>query len=606
MMNNSKIISLIFATLLITSCSLHSKSSIEKSPAEILGNPDYLAFSYGGYRQKTRDIVPTVEELKDDMRILAAMGVKIIRTYNTRQFAQAANLLQAIRQLKDENPSFEMYVMLGAWIDCKDAWTDSPNHKAESIENNTIEIQAAVDMANTYPDIVKVIAVGNESMVQWAANYFVYPDVILKWVNYLQELKKSGKLSINTWITSSDNYESWGGGAKSYQTDDLAALVEAVDYVSMHTYPFHESHYVPEFWGVPEDEESLSDVEKINAAMQRAKKVAISQYQNVRDYIESLGIEKPIHIGETGWASMDDSFYGADGSKAADEYKEKLYYEHMREWTNESGMACFFFEAFDEQWKDENSPAGSENHFGLINLKGQAKYALWDMVDDGVFDGLTRNGFSISKTYGGDEAKLLADIQTPPLKKEMGILEINTVNEKREPGQAVEEETYIVLNESLIPSQTNKLTYPSATLKLNPWEGTCSIEMSADGFIEVVTGTAGWWGCALEMQADGKGENLSNFKGGYLNFDIKGNTTSTFTLGFQTGIFSQGNQTNNFVEFGPAKSYSLKEEWETYSIAISELNKGANLSDVTGLLYFRGDLNFDGKQIQIRNIYYSK
>jgi len=39
--------------------------------------------------------------LKEDMKILSAMGIKIVRTYNV-QIAQAANLLEAITQLKKE------------------------------------------------------------------------------------------------------------------------------------------------------------------------------------------------------------------------------------------------------------------------------------------------------------------------------------------------------------------------------------------------------------------------------------------------------------------------------------------------------------------------
>ena len=41
----------------------------------------------------------------DDMKILSAMGVGIIRTYNTSQFAQAENILKAIRELKDSDPA---------------------------------------------------------------------------------------------------------------------------------------------------------------------------------------------------------------------------------------------------------------------------------------------------------------------------------------------------------------------------------------------------------------------------------------------------------------------------------------------------------------------
>jgi hypothetical protein len=70
----------------------------------------------------------------------------------------------------------------------KNAWTElSPIHSEES--EKLIEIDEAVRLANQYPDIVKVIAVGNEAMVKWAAGYIVQPSTILKWVNYLQTLK---------------------------------------------------------------------------------------------------------------------------------------------------------------------------------------------------------------------------------------------------------------------------------------------------------------------------------------------------------------------------------------------------------------------------------
>jgi len=196
-----------------------------KTAAEILGNPLYQAISYGGYREKTRDIQPTIKELKDDMKILSAMGVKIIRTYNV-QLQQAPNLLKAIRELKEADPSFEMYVMLGAWIDCLNAWTNHmPNHDEES-PDNAGEIDRAVALANKYPDIVKVLAVGNEAMVKWATSYFVQPRVILKWVNHLQNLKKANKLPKDLWITSSDDFASWGGGEDMYHVEDLKKLIK--------------------------------------------------------------------------------------------------------------------------------------------------------------------------------------------------------------------------------------------------------------------------------------------------------------------------------------------------------------------------------------------
>lgn len=397
-----------------------SKQKTKLTAKDILGNPEYLAISYGGYRKTSRDIQPSVAQIKEDMKILYAMGIRIVRTYNV-QLAQAPNILKAIRELKKENTDFEMYVMLGAWIDCKNAWTDKvPDHNIES-EQNAGEIERAVTLANKYPDIVKIIAVGNEAMVKWAASYYVQPNVILKWVNHLQNLKKEGGLSKDLWITSSDDFASWGGGDPSYHTKDLEDLIKAVDYISMHTYAYHNTHYNPEFWQSPGEDEKLSEIEQIDAAMLRAKQFAMNQYKAVSDYMKSLGVDKPVHIGETGWATISNGHYGPSGSKATDEYKEALYHRHLRDWTNEAGISCFYFEAFDEPWKDAANQQGSENHFGLFTVDGKAKYALWELVESGTFNGLTRDGNTISKTYNGKKEELMTHVLTPPKKKEMSL-----------------------------------------------------------------------------------------------------------------------------------------------------------------------------------------
>jgi len=387
---------------------------------DILGNPEYLAISYGGYREKSRDQQPTINQIKEDMKILSAMGVKLIRTYNVH-LPQATNILKAITELKQEVPDFEMYVMLGAWIDCKNAWTDkAPNHDVES-ERNAQEIERAVFLTNRYPEIVKILAVGNEAMVKWAESYYVQPAVILKWVKHLQKLKSQGDLPKALWITSSDDFASWGGGDPAYHTADLAKLVEAVDYVSMHTYPFHNSHYNPDFWRVPSSDTSLSKDEIIDASLLRARDFAKTQYDSVAAYIKSLGLKKPIHIGETGWATVSNGHYGPKGSKAADEYKQGLYYKYMRQWTNSAGISCFYFEAFDEPWKDANNSHGSENYFGLFTVDGKAKFPMWPLVDQGVFKGLTRDGHTIEKTYGGNEKALLKNVLIPPVRDEIKV-----------------------------------------------------------------------------------------------------------------------------------------------------------------------------------------
>lgn len=582
------------------------KSETGLLPGEILGNPEYLAFCYGGYRETSRQKQPTQTQLIEDMRILHAIGVRLIRTYNTQQFAQASNLLAAIDQLKKENPQFEMYVMLGAWIDCENAWTTDVNHDAENAVGNQQEIDAAVKLANQYPDIVKMIAVGNESMVHWATNYYVRPGIILKWVKHLKKLRADGSLP-NVWITSSDNYASWGGGEENYHCDDLEQLIRAVDFVSLHTYPFHLTHYEPEFWGVPQDEEALSDWDQNQKAIERARGVAARQFERTAKYVDRISPGKPLCIGETGWASRDNRLFGAEGVRAADELKASLYHDEMRKWSADNKITCFYFEAFDEQWKDQGDPNGSENHFGLINLQGQAKYTLWDEVQNGSLKGLTRDGKAITMTFGGDKSQLMAGAMKVPLLLELAAREIRTVNSERKLGDPVQASELIIVHQQKQPTPDNKATWPAAPLKLNVWESTCELDYTADKFLHIKSGVGPWWGCSLEFGPGQNGEDLTSFSDGTLHLEMRGDAETKFDFGFQTGAFADGTQVSYFSSVGPDESAQLKPDWQTLSIPLSKFQRDpdgkVSLKNVTALFFVRGKKDVS-REIEFRNISY--
>jgi hypothetical protein len=93
------------ALIMIFSCNnevdkANSTMTIDKkelTAKDILGNPEYLCMSYGGYRYVDHDIEPTIDELKEDVKILFAMGVRIVRTYKVH-LPQASNLLKAISE----------------------------------------------------------------------------------------------------------------------------------------------------------------------------------------------------------------------------------------------------------------------------------------------------------------------------------------------------------------------------------------------------------------------------------------------------------------------------------------------------------------------------
>ncbi len=384
---------------------------------ELLGNNQYPAISYSGYRTTTRTAAncPSVEDIKEDMKILSAMGIKLIRTYNTQIFPQFSRTLQAIKELKQADPNFEMYVMLGAWIQCEGAYGQSPDHSQEDFQMNKREIDTAIQLANEYPDIVKIIAVGNEAMVTWQV-HFVGASVILKWVKVLKDARATGNMPAKTLVTTSDNWAALGGQPQ-YHNDDLLELLKQIDFLSLHTYAFHDTYYDPALkWAVPSDQADFSVRKQAESAIQRAVEHQMNQYKAVKDFLSQNDIQKEIHIGETGWASLDNAHYGNDGTCTANEYNAKLFYDAFNQWTTNKNITCFYFEAFDEPWKS-NGTEGSEGHFGLFTVDGKAKYPLWDKVDAGIFKQLQRGGHPITKTHNGNEVKILKELRPPVFRK---------------------------------------------------------------------------------------------------------------------------------------------------------------------------------------------
>jgi hypothetical protein len=183
----------------------------------------------------------------------------------------------------------------------------------------------------------------------------------------------------------------------------------------MHTYAFHDTHYNPTFWNIHNQNDGLDKTMIINNAMRKAIDYELDQFRSVQEYVKSIDSSKPVHIGETGWSSVATDLYGYGQSEAADEYKLGLYYQMITESCANFSISCFYFSAFDEPWKDSSNENGSENHFGLFTVDGKAKYPLWDSVDKGNFNGLSRGGNPIAKTFNGDFEVLLGTSNVPPV-----------------------------------------------------------------------------------------------------------------------------------------------------------------------------------------------
>ena len=107
------------------------------------------------------------------------------------------------------------------------------------------------------------------------------------------------------------------------------------------------------------------------------------------------------------------------------------------------------FEAFDEQWKNADSPDHSENHFGLVTLDNELKYTLWGAFDEGRFAGLTRDGKLLRKSFSGALESLLASAVAPPFKSQMAVRKVETVNAARTAGEQVTEKNLVIVHDSL-------------------------------------------------------------------------------------------------------------------------------------------------------------
>jgi hypothetical protein len=352
------------------------------------------------------------------------------------------------------------------------------------------------------------------------------------------------------------------------------------------------------------EEESLPFEAMTEGTMQRAIAYAKKQYSAVAEYMASVGVSKPMHIGETGWASIDETAYGAAGSKAADEFKQKVFYDLLRDWTDSEGISLFYFEAFDEQWKKADSPGDSENHFGLIALNNEVKYTLWGEFDSGAFTGLTRDGQPLRKSFGGDRDALVASAMTPPFRSQMAVRRIDATNPDRTTGEVVTEPKLLVVHNQFSNTDVDA-SAPSAALKLTPWEGTTAIELLPGGEVRVETRAGDWWGASLELDAD-VGENLSKFREGQMHFDIRGSSDVNFSLGFQTGNFLRGDQVNNFASFGPGTNYEIDGEWRSVSLPIAEIDGGTDMTEVTNIVAFLSQEKAPDKTIFLRNIYFSQ
>ncbi len=298
---------------------------------------EVMAVAYSGYREGQHPdrgngaVNPSDEEILEDLEIMLANDLRLIRLYDTGE--NTATTLRLIR----EN-DLPMKVLLGIWLRAEISnhencpWLDVPipdEQLAANVIENAAEIERGIAMAREYDDIVAAINVGNEALVIW--NDHMVP--LDKVIGYVRQVKAA----VEQPVTVADNYEWW--------IQDGAPLAAEVDFIGVHTYPAWEEKTIDEGMAY-----TIENLDGVRAALPG----------------------KPMAILEAGWATTAMEF-----ADRAGEEEQARYYRELSDWAEEVNMTVFFFEAFDEPWKGNPANAdGAEKHWGLFFVDRTPKLVM--------------------------------------------------------------------------------------------------------------------------------------------------------------------------------------------------------------------------------------
>ncbi len=198
----------------------------------------------------------------------------------------------------------------------------------KNIKNNEEQLEELIRLANEYEDIIVSVSAGNEAVPEWNQD-LVLPDRVLYFVNKLKQ-------NTNQLVTYCENFNYW--------IPMLKEVAEAVDFISVHTYPA---------W--------------VKTPIEYASALSNEEYFKIRNHYSN----KDVIITEAGWPTK--SSGRGILVEAANEDNQVKYITEMEKWSEDNQVILFFFEAFDEPWKGADKPDEPEKHWGLYTVDRIAK-----------------------------------------------------------------------------------------------------------------------------------------------------------------------------------------------------------------------------------------
>ena len=463
--------------------------------------------------------VITAENVLQDLRLVEASGIGLIRLFSSRSFGET--VLSTIR-----SNNLDLKVMLGSYVTREDE------------AGNQRELAAQIDLANRYSDIVLAVSVGNEAMVDFSFLQIPPPQM----ARYISQVRAA----VRQPVTTNDNWYFWAGAPR--------VITDVIDFAAVHSYPLLDTFYDPTLWDWRFGE--VPPAQRAAAMMDGAIREAKRQVGQVRNYFDRIGLtELPIIIGEIGWTAVD---YDGDPvlNFRASAVNQKMFYDRLMAWEDENPVnrgpvKIIFFQSFDEQWK------GGDDGWGLFTRERTVRCVMQGA------DKPNSASYPYDRSQSCDEADALyfvpAEI-TPPLAGDIS--------------------RYALLSDAPAVAGELRPTDQRFDAFGNPLGGVTAdaplvFNDAAPGdgtqAVRITPRPAGYgWGLLLHPSDPSVSVNLSGFSGGAITFWLK---TDNYPGKLEIGIFGDtpdriGAQAFLTIENGQY-GYCTTNQWCQVSIPVA-------------------------------------
>ena len=286
--------------------------ALPDAPSARISCVSYAPFRKPGESPLNTQFVITPERIDDDLRALS-QRINCVRTYSQSNGLDAVPAIAA---------RYHMQVLMGIWISSVSKYND-------------IEIARGIKTANTYPDTIRGIVVGNEVLLRGE----VSPKRLAQ---YIQTVRAATPKSIP--ITYADVWQRWLG---------YPEMASSVDFITIHILPYWEDNPVAAA-------DAVTHVEEVYARLQHAFP------------------GKQLMIGETGWPSAGRLRRSAEPSVV----NEARYLREFITYAAKVHMPYNVIETFDQPWKRalEGTVGG---YWGIFDSDARPKFSmLGPVVED--------------------------------------------------------------------------------------------------------------------------------------------------------------------------------------------------------------------------------